>query len=154
MPTYKDRKNYVPHDFNNTTLTLGGEHKAEGLDAISMEMDEDEVTTQSTGDGMAQFVENPGITGTITVSCAEASATNGWLWDKWKAKGSFSVQMRDTASPQLKAGGDYCRIMKRPILARNKNEMPIVEWSIKTCYMDLEAGAFYLESAGGGTETQ
>jgi hypothetical protein len=154
MPTYKDRKNYVPHDFNNTVFTINKDHKAEGLESIAIELDEDETTVQSVADGLAQFLQNPGITGTITFSCLEASVTNGYMWARWKANQSFPIQMRDTASPNLKAGGDYCRIMKRPVLARNKNELPIVEWVCVTPYLDSEAGSFYLESAGGGQEAQ
>jgi hypothetical protein len=143
---YKDRRNYKDYDFNNFTLTLNGVHKGEGLDNVKFELDEDEYTTTSVADGMAQFVASPKTTGTVVITCLEACATNAYLWTMWKAKNSFSVSGLDSVVPDLDAKAQKCHIMKRVPIER-ANEPVLSEWTLNATYLDMVGGGFELESA-------
>lgn len=146
MGTYQTRRNYKVHNFNNSTLTLGGEHKAEGMDGFDVELDEDEVETMSVADGTGLFVENPSLKGTIKIRLLEASTTNAWLSDKRAERSTFSVGFLDSTVPDLECSAQQCRITKMPMVTRGKDPA-VVEWVLKTVYLDVKGGSYSLESA-------
>jgi len=146
LSIYKDRRNYKDHDFNNTTFTINKEHKAEGLNRITVTMTEDEVAVQTVADGLGLFVNNPKISGSIVFETLEASATNQYMWDMWRAKTSFATSILDKVVPDLNVAGAKCRIMKRADIER-VTEATVSEWTILCVYLDSDGGGFTLESA-------
>jgi hypothetical protein len=146
MGEYKDRRNYEDHDMNNVTLVIDGTHKAEGLDSIRCELDEDEFTVSAVADGMAQFARNPKRTGQFVFTVLEASATNAKMWELWQDGGSFSISMTDRAVPNLDCKSQKTHIMKRVPIERNL-EAPMSEWTCVCTYLDCLGGGFSLESA-------
>lgn len=146
MGTYQTRRNYKNHNFNKSTLTLGGEHKAEGMNGFDVDLDEDEVETMSVADGTGMFVENPSLKGTIKIRMLEASTTNAWLWTKRAARTTFSVGFLDEVVPDLECSAQQCRITKPPMFVRGKDPA-VVEWILKTVYLDVKGGSYSLESA-------
>ena len=146
MGEYKDRRNYKDHDFNNTVLTIDGTHKAEGIDSITVELDEDEFTTQAVADGMAVFARNPKRTGRFTFTVLEASATNAKMWELWSAGNSFSIGMMDKVIPELDCKAQKAHIMKRVPIQRGL-EASMSEWVCVCTYLDCVGGGFTLESA-------
>jgi hypothetical protein len=146
MTQYKDDIDVVPHNFNNTTLTLGGEHTAEGLEMVQAERTEDEVSLFTVNSGMAIFVENPKKIGEFTVQILEASPTTKWLWDKRRARKAFKIDMADTAAPNLDVSGRFCRIMKPPAIVRDA-EAQTVEWKFLVAYLEMEGDSYRLEKA-------
>jgi hypothetical protein len=146
MAKYKARRNYVDHDFNNTTLTIDGEHKAEGLEMIEFELDEDENTIQKAADGVALINNNPSRSGTIKFQVLESSATTSIMWALRTANRAFKVSMLDTASPELDCKGAFCRIGKPPIVKRGLNG-DVVEWLLICPYLDVLGGSYTLQTA-------
>jgi hypothetical protein len=146
MGYYATRRNYKAHNFNNSTLTINGTHKAEGLDGFEVELDVDEVDVSLVADGTGLFVENPSQAGSFKIKMSEASATNAFLWDLVKSKAHFSLSFLDSAVPDLDCNGQQCRIAKRPKIERGKDPA-IVEWTCKAVYLDCIGGSYSLESA-------
>jgi len=140
---YKTRRNYVDHDFNSTTLTINGEHKAEGLEMIEVERTEDETVVVESGDGMAMFSNSASRSGTIKFQVLDASATNDVMWDLHKAGTSFKLSVLDVAAPNLDCKGAQCRVQKRPIVKRSK-EVDVVEWVCIVAYLDAVGGSYTL----------
>jgi len=146
MAKYKDRINYVDHDFNNSSLTINGAHVAQGLESIEVELDEDEVDVVKVGDGTGIFVNDPSRSGTIKFQILEASATNDVMWALRTAGTSFPISFLDSSAPNLDCHGNNCRIQKPPVVKRSK-EVDIVEWVCKCVYLDVKGGAYSLQSA-------
>lgn len=146
MANYKNRRNYVDHDFNNSVLTIAGENKAEGLEMIEVELDEDEVTVQKVADGMG--INNLGLsrTGIIKFQILEASATNDVMWDLREGGAAFSLSLLDSAAPNLNCNGAKCRIVKPPAVKRGK-ETDVIEWVCSCVYLDVKGGSYRLASA-------
>ena len=145
MGQYKDEIDVVAHNFNNSTLTFDGEHKAQGCEMFQAERTEDEVTVQETADGMAIFVESPSKTGEFTAQILEASPTTKYLWDLRKNGKAFKVNFADTAATNLDASGKYCRIAKPPAIVRDK-EAKTNEWKFVVTYLKMEGDSYRLES--------
>jgi hypothetical protein len=145
MAIYRDRVNYVDHDFNNTTLSIDSDHVAQGLQMIEIELDEDETDIQKVADGTGLFVTNPSRSGTIKFQILEASATNDKMWELRESNSSFPVSLLDTAAPNLNCRGSYCRIGKPPVVKRGK-EADVVEWMCKCIYLDVKGGSYSLQS--------
>lgn len=146
MGYYATKRNYKNHNINNSTLTLNGEHKIEGLDGFDWEYDDEEVDTEVVADGTGLFVENPSKRATIKIRISEASASSAYLWDLWEDKTSFKMSFLDTTIPDLAFSASKCRIAKAPATVRGKNPA-VVEWVVKTVYMDAKGGSYSLESA-------
>lgn len=146
MGNYKDRRNYVDHDFNTTVLLINGEDKAEGLEMIEVELDEDETTVQKVADGMAIFVKNPSRSGTIKFQFLEASKTNDVMWALRTGDTSFKLSIQDPSAPNLSCKGAKCRIGKPPIVKRGL-EADVVEWTCICAYLDVKGGSYALASA-------
>ena len=146
MAKYRDRVNYVDHDFNNTTLSINGTHIAEGVEMVEVELDEDETTVQKVADGTGIFVNDPSRSGTFKFQILEASATNDIMWALRAANSSFKVSLLDVAAPNLDCHGNQCRIAKPPVVKRGK-EADVVEWSLICVYMDVKGGSYSLQAA-------
>ena len=146
MTDYKQRRNYVDHNFNTTTLTINNTHKAEGLESLAVERTEDEVTVQNSSDGMAIFSEVPSLVGTITFSILEASATNDIMWEHDQSKTQIALDVKDTASPNLDCRSAKSRIVKAPTIERGR-EQSMVEWVCVCTYLDVKGGSYALASA-------
>lgn len=146
MAVYRDRVNYVDHDMNNTTLSINGEHVAQGVEMIEVELDEDETTVQKVADGTGIFVTDPSRSGVIRFQILEASATNDIMWDLRAANSSFKVSVLDVAAPNLDCHGNYCRVAKPPVVKRGK-EADVVEWVLICVYLDVKGGSYSLQSA-------
>lgn len=146
MGVYKDSRDYVDHDFNTTTVTVNSEHKVEGLEMLEVEMDEDEVSVQKSGDGLGIFVVDPSTSGTIKLTILEASATNDIMWALHKSGASFPVSVLDTAAPNLNCSGKKMKIVKRPVIKRSK-EHDMIEWVCIAVYLKAEGGSYSLAAA-------
>lgn len=146
MTVYKDVVNFVPHNLVNSVFTVDGENNLNGIETIEVEFDEDEVTFQAVADGMAIANENPIRKGQLRVSFLEASPSSKVMWDLRESGAFFPVSFSDSASPDLKANGQYCRIMKPPVLKR-LNETDITEWVIVTGYLKARGGGYKLVNA-------
>jgi len=146
MGGYKDRQNYVDHDFNNTTLTINGEHNAEGLESLEVTYNEPRSTVSEVADGMAIFNVNNSKTGTIKFSIMESSATCDIMWDLWAARSTFPVAVLDTASPNLSVSAGQCRFGELPPIKRS-GEVDVVEFTLNATYMDARGGSYSLVSA-------
>jgi hypothetical protein len=145
MTTYKDEVDTVPHDFNNSTLTIDGEFNVDGLEEWSVEMDEDEVTITSASDGTSVFNESPIKTGTITFSALEAPASTDKLWEKLESGDSFKIAFTDSAVPNLKVNAGRSRFVKRPTINRTRESEP-VEWTIRCTYLNSKSGSYKVEA--------
>lgn len=143
MGVYRDRINYVPHDFNTTVLTINSEHKAVGLDSLTVARAEDAVTVKTVGDGTGIPELNPSREGTITFSVLEASATNDYMWDLYEAGTAFPVSVLDSNAPNLDASGTYCYVSKVPDLVKSK-EHSVVEWTCICVYLKMRGGSYTL----------
>jgi len=141
MGTYKDRINYVDHDFNSTTLLINSEHKGEGLDTIAVEKLSDRVTVTEVADGMAILNNGKSRVGTITFECLEASATNDYMQERVDSGESFPIALSDDNAPNMKAGGGKFRVMEDPVINRGA-EAAMVEWVCITAYLDGKTGAY------------
>lgn len=145
MVAYKDQLDTVAHNFANSTLTIDGEFTVDGLEEWAVELDEDEVTTQSVADGTAVFNESPVLTGTITFSSLEAPASTDKLWAKLEAGEPVKVAFVDSACPNLNAGAKRARFMKRPVVRRGK-EADVVEWTLVATYIKSKSGSYKVEA--------
>lgn len=145
MTAYKDRLNFVDHNFNTTTLTIDKTHKAQGLHMIEAEYNEDETTTMEVDDGTAIMVEGNSRTGEIRFQVLEASPTNTFMQGLAKERRSFALSLDDTNVDDLKTDGKYCRVKKRPVLIRQKDAQ-VVQWDCVVTYLDLVGGGYTLES--------
>jgi hypothetical protein len=143
MGKYKEAIHTVAHNFKNTTLTINGEHKVDGLDALAVERDEDEVSTMAAADGMASFVETSIQTGTITFSHLEASPTSDYMWDLYETGDTFKAAVVDSAAPTLDCSAAYCRVAKAPVVTRTR-EGQMVEWVLRTTYLKSRGGSYSL----------
>jgi len=146
MGVYKDRRDYVDHDFNTTTLTIDGEHKAEGLEMIEVEKTEDDTTVKEAADGLGIFVVRPSKSGTIKFQILEASATNDIMWALRSGGSSFSVSVLDVAAPELDCNAAKARISKAPVVKRGIDH-DMVEWTLIAVYLDVKGGSYSLASA-------
>ncbi len=145
MADYKDRRNYADGSINNSVIALDGEHVAEGVDMFEVEMDEDSFSINKVADGLGNFQENPSKSGQFRINLHEGSATNTWLWGKWKDKASFSVDHVNEAKPEYYAGAKHVRIMKQPVESQQL-EGQVIEWVLVAVYLDYEGGGFKLVS--------
>jgi hypothetical protein len=127
-------------------LLINGTDKAEGLEMIEVEFDEDEVTVQKVADGTAIYSTNPSRSGTIKFQIIEASATNDVMWTLRKNNTSFSIGILDPTAPNLTCRGAKCRIGKPPVIKRGL-ECDIVEWTCICTYLDARGGSYSLASA-------
>lgn len=141
MGTYKDRINYVDHDFNTTVLLINGKHKAVALETIAVEKLNDRVTVTESADGMAILNNGKSRTGTITFQCLEPSATNDIMQTLVDSGESFPIALSDDNAPNMKAGGGKFRVMKDPVINRGA-EAAMVEWVCITAYLDGKTGAY------------
>jgi hypothetical protein len=146
MAEYKSRRNFTPHNFNNTTITIDKTDKAEGVETLEVEPTNDEVTVQDAADGLAIFVENPSRVGEIRLSFLEASATNDKMEELYKSKATFSIDVKDSAVPDLDCRSAQCRISKHPTITRGR-EATFVEWVCICTYLDIKGGSYALVSA-------
>ncbi|GEM_PF-5610884 len=146
MAAYKDRKNYVPHSINNVTVTIDGEHKIEGLELFEAEMDEDEVTVQTVADGTGILVENPSRAGQIRIQFLEAGASSDKMYELLEGREVFSISALDVAAPNFDVHGNYCRVMKRPVITRGR-EAGVPEWVFVSVYLDIKGGSYALATA-------
>ena len=146
MVQYRDQIDTVAHNFNTSTLTINGEHKAIGLEMIEVERDENEVDTQAVADGTAIFVENPIRTGTFKFQALESGPTTDVMWALREAGDSFKIGFSDTSAPNLNCAAKYCRIEKPPVVKRGK-EADVVEWVLRCTYLQTKGGSYRLETA-------
>ena len=146
MAVYKDRRNFKDHDFNNTSLLIAGEDKAEGVEMIEVELDEDVTTVQKVADGTGIFANNPSRSGTIKFQILEASATTDVMWALHKSNEAFSIGILDPTAPNLSCRGAKCRIGKPPVIKRGL-EADVVEWVCVCAYLDVFGGSYSLASA-------
>lgn len=141
MGTFKDRRNYVDHDINTSTVLIDGEDKAEGWDSFEAEMDVDETEYQSSADGLSIAVHNPITTGTLKLVLLEPSKTSGVLWALKNSNSTFSLQLSDSSVPDLKVVAQKCRFMKAPVIKRGK-DVDRVEWSFRCGYLSVAGGGY------------
>lgn len=146
MADYKERLNFVDHNFITTTCTVDKLHKMQGLHMLEVERNEDEVTTMEVDDGTAIMVEGNSRTGEIRMHCLEASPSNTYMSDLAKERRSFAISILDTNAPEMKADGKYCRVKKRPIIRRQRDHQ-VVEWVCVVTYLDCHGAGYTLESA-------
>ena len=145
MTVYKDDVYTVAHSFNNSTLSLGGEHTVDGLEMIEAVRDNDEVVTQAVASGMAVDVENPIQTGILTIQILESSPSTDWLWDKLEEGAAFDVSFKDSAAPNFNVNAKSCRFVRRPNTGRS-NEAQVVEWQLACKYLKMRGGSYRLVS--------
>ena len=146
MAEYKTRRNYVDHDFNTTTITINKTHKAEGVNSLAVERNEDKFSVTEVADGMAQFAFKPSRTGTFVIEILAASATNDILWDLEIANSSFAISVLDSNAPNLDCNSPYCHIVKKPAINRD-GEAPMIEWTFICAYLEMRGGSYTLETA-------
>ncbi|MCP4604488.1 MAG: hypothetical protein GY847_28860 [Proteobacteria bacterium] len=143
MAKYKERKNYVPHNINNTTVTIDDVDIVEALDSVEFEMVNDETSIETSADGVAVIVENPSRVGTCKLVFLEPSATSKVLWDLVASGNTFSLAASDTATPEMRVSAKYCRVVKAPALSRGASpDKP--EWTITSGYMDIKGSSYSL----------
>lgn len=141
MAYYKTRRNFKPHNLNNTTININKEHKVEGLHSVTITRDEDEVTVVKSNDGLAVFAENPSLSGTIVLEVLEASPTTDYLWARYNSQASFGISVLDAAVPALNGSGAQCRVMKPTEVVRD-NEPKMQEWTLICTYLDIAGGSY------------
>lgn len=146
MGYYGTQREAISHNINQVTITLGGTEKVEGLDMITVELNDDETAIFKVGDGTAQLVDYPDVDGTITITLSPTSQTNLWFWNKYKSKEAFSFSMADTAIKELATAAKQCKIKKRPIIQKQKDPQT-VEWVLLSPYITCRSGNFTLASA-------
>lgn len=150
MAGYKDRQNYVPHDLNDTVVTVDGSHNIQGLDSIMAEYDDDHFTFTTVGDGTAQPVKNPSRKGTITLTFLEASSSSNKMWDLCNAANNsntgFNVSVKHATAPRFNINDAYCYPQKPSKLERT-GEPTVVEWVLVCGYLTLDGGGYALQAA-------
>lgn len=148
MGIYKDEINVVAHDFNSTTVTIkNGDDifNVQGIDALSVVVDEDRATVSAVADGMALHNLNPITTGVVTITVLEASPTTDKLWTVKSDDGEIEITVIDSNAPNLAAGGKRFRLMKAPELKR-ENEGDKVVWTFNAPYVKVKGGSYSLSS--------
>jgi len=139
------RTNYKSHNFKTYVLTIDGDTVATGLQSISWEKDDDEISYDVAADGTVVEQENNSETGMCTFSVQEASPTNAKMWALRANKTKFSITGADSNIPDYAASGAACRVLKAPTLERT-SEASYVEWTVKIPYLDIASGGYSLES--------
>ncbi len=142
---YKDRRNYVDHDFVTTTVTINSKNKGEAVNQLVVDRDVDEYTTQVAGDGIGIFVRDPSQAGKIEIEFLEASASNDVMWDLEADGATFPISVLDTAVPNLTASGRF-KIAKKVSIERDKGHK-FVRWICITVYLDHRGGGYALAAA-------
>lgn len=144
MGQYINQINTVAHTFNNSTLMIGKDHKAQGIDSFEWERDEDEATTQEVADGTTILVLTPSTKGVIKLSVLESSPTTNAIWELYRAKATFPMTFTDTAAPDLKFSAVQCMVQKVPATGREK-EAKVVEWLFVAPYISCNGAGYRLE---------
>lgn len=145
MAIYKDRINYVDHNFNSYTLTIDGDHVAQSLDSVEVELDDDEVDVTKVADGTGVFDINPSRSGTIKFSMLEASVTNDKMYELREVGAAFSVSGLDTSRPNYNCNGKKMRIVKPPVELAGTTAN-VVEWICKAVYLDVKGGSYSIQA--------
>jgi len=150
MAGYKDKKNYVPHDFNNFLVTLSGSHNVEGLESIAAEYLNDQWTPQNVADGTGIMVKNSSRAGELTLEILAASPSSDFLWDAHAASMDsntlFSASVKNSAAAKFNIKETYFAA-KKPPTVEGKGEAAMETWILTAVYMEIRGGSYALQAA-------
>jgi hypothetical protein len=120
-------------------------HVAQGIESFQVELDEDETETQAAADGMAILIENPIRTGIIQLTVLDSSPTTDIMWDAFESDSGIKISFSDANAPKLAVLGENGRVVKRPIVRREKG-VQLVEWNVKFAYIAARGGSYALQA--------
>ena len=141
MGYYGAQREAVAHNINQGVALLGGEETVEGLDSLMIDYNGDHAGIYKVGDGTAQLVQYPDLDGVITIAISPTSQTNGWLWEKWQSKGSFTFAYTNSEIPDMGVSAQQCEIQKCPVVQVQRDPQT-VEWKLISPYIKTRGGNF------------
>lgn len=103
-------------DFKKVSVIVDGHFVTGWMDGsvIKAEKAADNVTPHVGAAGEVTYTESNDNTGTITLTIKQDSASLPKLVALAKSKKQFATQVIDANTNTVKAGGNYCRIIKTP----------------------------------------
>jgi hypothetical protein len=146
MGAYGTQIEGIGHNMNDSTFTLGGTHKIEAIEKVSIKPIGGETTVFKVGDGTAQLVDDMSTDGEINIELSEMSPSNLWLWEKFNSRESFSFVHTNTAMPAYSSSAKQCRVKNTPTTEVGKDPAPVA-WTLVTTYLVSKGGAYTLYSA-------
>ncbi|RYI25199.1 DUF3277 family protein [Bacillus infantis] len=119
------------YDFKKVSVILDGVIVTGYMDgeSISVEKNEDDVTTHVGAAGDVTFSETNDNTAVITLTLKQTSSSVPFLKTLRDSKRIFPTQIVDSNNSTFRAGGSECRIVKAPARSWG-NEVTGVEYSI------------------------
>jgi hypothetical protein len=144
MALYKDNLDFVPHNFNSTTITLTGEdgepHNVQALNSLEVARKESRWSTQEVASGVSIDVENPATAGTVKMTFLEASPTTDWL--NAHIDDRIRLVISDANSPNLNCSGSGYLTVHAPV--KRSAEVDTPEWELSIKYLKIRGGSYRL----------
>ena len=135
-------RNFVDQNIKNNTFLINGEHKADGIDLIEYEADNDRYTVNTVADGMGTFSTNPSTSGVFRLNLHKSSATNTFLWGVYNGDNdNIEINWRNTAMPDFFVTCKVAKIAKPPMMSEQL-EGQLVEWEFRAVYVKYSGAGF------------